>query len=56
MQYRIMWHGEPVTATKVEMRTGNDNWPSFELPDGSMVGIHKTAVIGPVSEDTNESQ
>ena len=51
-QYRILRvNGEVVEGKHIQTKGNDEQYPSFELEDGSLLGVHIDAVLGPVIDD-----
>ena len=51
-QYRILRvNGEVVEGKYIQTKGNDDEYPSFELGDGSLLGVHINAVLGPVIDN-----
>ena len=51
-QYRILRvNGEVVEGKCIQTKGNDEEYPSFELEDGSLLGVHINAVLGPVIDD-----
>lgn len=45
-------NGEIIEATKIKTRGDDDNWPTFLLDDGGLLGVSAEAVLGPAGDDS----
>jgi hypothetical protein len=51
MKYRILrTNGEVVEGEKIETRGNDEHYPTFELSDGTRLGVHISNVLGPVDD------
>lgn len=44
-------NGEIIEATKLKTRGDDDNWPTFLLDGGGLLGVSAAAVVGPAGDD-----
>lgn len=44
-------NGEIIEATKLKTRGDDDNWPTFLLDGGGLLGVSASAVLGPAGDD-----
>lgn len=52
MRHRIRRiNGEVVEGEMVPTPKGSPDYPSFRLDDGSLIGVHYSAVLGTVDDD-----
>lgn len=51
-KYRILkTDGSVIEGQYIQTKGNDEDYPTFVLADGSRLGVHKDAVLGPVTDD-----
>jgi hypothetical protein len=51
-RYRIIkTDGSVIEGTYIQTKGNDEDYPTFVLADGSLLGVHRDAVLGPVVDD-----
>lgn len=50
-RYRIRWRGEVIEGQYIQTKGNDEDYPTFDIGDGTLLGVHKDAVLGPVTDD-----
>jgi hypothetical protein len=51
-RYRIIkTDGSVIEGTYIQTKGNDEDYPTFVLADGSLLGVHRDAVLGPVTDD-----